>query len=165
MLLRLLRGSCGALRGLLRGRQLSTVDAVAGDAARPAAAVSEKTGKPPTLGKALPPQVLINCLRNNIFITVSSQPGHLLFKLNAGMAGFHGSHKTSSKAALAMLDVLQQRLAALKIGRIRLNFRGLNPARAVMVAQLRRMGLSIAEVVDSTGVPFNGCRPPKARRL
>lgn len=165
MLLRFLRGGCGALRGLLRGRQMSMVDAAAGDAAPPAAAEKAATSTLPPPGRQLPPQVLINCLPNNIFITVNSPPGRLLFKLNAGMAGFHGSHKTSSKAALAMLDVLQQRLAALKIARIRLNFRGLNPARAVMVGQLRRMGLSITEVVDSTGVPFNGCRPPKARRL
>lgn len=112
-----------------------------------------------------PPEVMINCLRNNIFLHVASPPGKLLFTLSSGLAGFKGAAKTSPKAALAMLDTLQRRLGELGFNRIRVNFRGLNSARAVMVGQLRRMGLSVAEVIDTTGVPFNGCRPPKKRRL
>lgn len=113
----------------------------------------------------LPPQVLINCLRNNIFITVSTIPGHQLFKISAGTAGFSGGQKTSPKAALAMLDTLRDRLTQLNISQIRLNFRGLNSARPIIVGQLRRMGLQVTEIIDTTGIPFNGCRPPKARRL
>lgn len=117
---------------------------------------------PPTI---LPPTVLINCLRNNIFITVSDTPGKHIFHLSSGLAGFAGTQKTSPKAAMAMLDTLQRRLEELKVDKIRLNFRGLNSARPVLVSHLRRMGLQITEVIDTTRVPFNGCRPPKKKRL
>lgn len=111
------------------------------------------------------PQVLITCLRNNIFIVVSSSPGRTLFRLNAGIVGFRGGQKTSHKAAMAILDVLHRRLADLGIHRVSLNFRGINGARGVMVGQLRSSGLQITEICDSTRIPFNGCRPKKTRRL
>lgn len=112
-----------------------------------------------------PPQLLINCLRNNIFFCLSKAPGETIFALSAGRAGFPGAQKTSPKAALAMLDILAKKLGEMGVDRLRLNFRGLNPARPILIGQLRRMGLRITEVVDTTGVPHNGCRPPKARRL
>ena len=111
------------------------------------------------------PQILINCLRNNIFIVASSAPGRTLFKLSSGIAGFHGGQKTSHKAALALLDVLYRRLTAMNIQQISLNFRGINAARGIMVGQLRSFGLQITEICETTRVPFNGCRPPKKRRL
>lgn len=115
---------------------------------------------------ASPPQILINCLPNNIFIHVSTPPPtKSLLALNSGTAGFSGAAKTSQKAALAMLDILQRRLAELGIRQVRVNFRGLNKVRSVIVGQMRRMGLTVTEVLDTTGVPHNGCRPPKARRL
>lgn len=119
----------------------------------------------PSRGNNGPPQLLINCLRNNIFFCLSKAPGETLFALSAGRAGFPGAQKTSPKAALAMLDVLARKLEEMGVDRLRLNFRGLNPARPILIGQLRRMGLRITEVVDTTGVPHNGCRPPKARRL
>lgn len=112
-----------------------------------------------------PPQLLVNCLRNNIFLSLTNAPGQTIFTLSAGRAGFPGAQKTTPKAALAMLDILEGKLAELGIERIRVNFRGLNSARPIIVGQLRRMGVGITEVVDTTGIPHNGCRPPKARRL
>jgi small subunit ribosomal protein S11 len=111
------------------------------------------------------PQLLINCLRNNIFFCLSREPGKTLLALSAGRAGFPGSSKTSPKAALGMLEILSRKLIDLGIDRLRLNFRGLNPARSTIIGQLRRMGLPITEVIDTTKVPHNGCRPPKRRRL
>lgn len=64
-----------------------------------------------------------------------------------------------------MLDILAKKLEEMGVDRLGLNFRGLNPARPILIGQLRRMGLRITEIVDTTGVPHNGCRPPKARRL
>ncbi len=112
---------------------------------------------------ALPPQVLINCLKNNIFVSVHHPPDRTLFSLSAGLLGYTGSQKTSTKSALALLDTLQAKLAEHAIDTVRLNFRGINAARSVIVGQLRRIGLKVTEIIDTTGIPFNGCRPPKAR--
>lgn len=112
----------------------------------------------------LPPEVLIQCLPNNIFVTVSKAPGSLLFKLSAGLIGMKDAQKTSQKGAMALVDRLSERLGQLGIRKIRLNFRGVNSTRPLIVSQLRKFDLTVSEVVDSTGLPFNGCRPRKSRR-
>lgn len=118
----------------------------------------------PPRTSTLPPQVLIQCVPNNIFVTVSSQPGQTLFKLSAGLIGLKNAQKTSQKASMAMVDALVEKLRQHGIKSIRLNFRGINAARPLIVSQLRKVDMTVTEIVDTTGIPFNGCRPKKARR-
>ncbi len=115
--------------------------------------------------ESLPPQILVQCVPNNIFITVTSQPGHILFKLSSGLIGLKNAAKTSPKAAMALVDALSEKFKAHNIRTIRLNFRGINSARPLIVSQLRKADLRITEVIDTTGIPFNGCRPKKTRRV
>lgn len=113
-------------------------------------------------------KILFNCLPNNVHIAVSSPPGRLLFKLSSGLVGLHGSAKTQPKAVPLVLDVLKTKLpeeAASGEKGVRVEFRGINSNRGQIVSGLRRLGLRILEVSDSTGIPFNGCRPKKSRRL
>lgn len=121
------------------------------------------------------PTILINCVRNNIHFTVSDRPGNTLFKLSAGTAGFKGTNKTSHKTAISMVDTLREQMLTIFSPKtdthhhaalpFKLNFRGFNAARSVIIGQIRRCGFKITEIIDTTGVPFNGCRPPKSRRL
>jgi small subunit ribosomal protein S11 len=134
----------------------------------------------PSAGINSPPKVLFNCLPNNIHVAVStsstsSSPyapasNRLLFKLSSGTVGLKGAAKTAPKAIPILLDALKERLtpylgAAGASSGVRVAFRGVNTARPMLVSGLRRMGLRILEVADATGVPFNGCRPKKTRRL
>jgi len=122
-----------------------------------------------------PPKVLFNCLPNNIHVAVTStgldaSGTRLLFKLSSGTVGLHGAAKTAPKAIPLLLDALKARLlAAVPVASdslaVRVCFRGVNTARPLLVSGLRRLGLRILEVSDVTGVPFNGCRPKKSRRL
>lgn len=114
--------------------------------------------------ESLPPQVLIQCLPNNTFVTVSSQPGQLLFKLSAGLVGMKNAQKTAPKGAMALVDALTERLLTKGITTVRLNFRGINASRPLIISQLRKMDIAVTEVTDTTGIPFNGCRPKKSRR-
>lgn len=111
------------------------------------------------------PQVLIQCLPNNINIIVTRSPGHLLFKLSSGLVAMKNAAKTSPKAALALIDALAARLKSENVDAVRLNFRGVNQTRPLLLGQIRKAGLRITEVIDTTGIPFNGCRPKKARRV
>lgn len=126
-------------------------------------------GVPPSSafsGKDLPPTLLINFLANNIQLAVSDTPtGRLLFKLSSGKVGMSGTAKCSPKASLAIVDAVQAQLAAKGISDVRVDFRGINSARPLIIHQLKKSGLQIVQVQDSTRVPFNGCRPKKSRRL
>ena len=113
-----------------------------------------------------PPTLLINCLANNIHIALSdSATGRLLFKLSSGTVGMKGSAKCSPKATLAIMDALQAKLAERGVPEVRVNFRGVSVTRALLIHQLKRVGVRITEVMDSTRIPFNGCRPRKSKRL
>ncbi len=122
---------------------------------------------------SLPPEVIFTFVRNNTFVTVARPPGHTLARLSAGTVGCRNAQKTEPKAALALVDALKARMQDLALGgsdgrsafTIRVNLRGLNAARAIIVGQLRRAGFQITEILDTTGVPHNGCRPKKPRRL
>lgn len=113
-------------------------------------------------------KILFNCLPNNIHVAVSSPPGRLLFKLSSGSVGLDGSSKTAPKAVPLVLDALKARLPG-EVGSgekgVRIEFRGISSTRGQVVSGLRRLGLRILEVSDSTAIPFNGCRPKKSRRL
>ena len=111
------------------------------------------------------PQVLINTLPNNIHIACTNPPGHLVFKLSSGTVGLTGTSKCAPKAAYLLIDRLSAELKQRGMERIRLNFRGVNGARALLVTQIRKMGVVVTEVMDSTRIPFNGTRPRKSRRI
>ena len=113
-------------------------------------------------------KILFNCLPNNVHVAVSSPPGRLLFKLSSGSVGLEGAGKTAPKAVPLVLDALKARLpseAASGEKGVRIEFRGISSTRGQVVSGLRRLGLRILEVSDSTGIPFNGCRPKRSRRL
>ena len=111
------------------------------------------------------PQILINTLPNNIHIACTHPPGHLLFKLSSGTVGLSGTNKCAPKAAYLLIDKLTAELKTRGLERVRLNFRGVNGARALLVTQIRKMGVTVTEIMDSTRIPFNGTRPRKSRRI
>lgn len=116
-------------------------------------------------GGNLPPQVLINTTPNNIHIACTHPPGQLLFKLSSGTVGLTGTNKCAPKAAYQITDKLGEELRKRGMETIRLNFRGVNGARALLIMQIKKLGLRVTEVMDSTRIPFNGTRPRKSRRI
>jgi len=42
--------------------------------------------------------------------------------------------------------------------------RGPGPGRESAIRSLISLGFKITEIIDDTGIPHNGCRPPKERR-
>lgn len=113
----------------------------------------------------LPPKLLIKCSLNNIFLELSGEKGRPIYAISAGCLGFKNAQKTTNKTALAMMDALWLKFSQLSINRIRVDFRGVNPARQILLAQLRRPGLEITEIMDTTPKPFNGPRAKKIRRI
>jgi ribosomal protein S11 len=118
------------------------------------------------LNAILPPKLLFCFEPNNTFALLTGLRGKLLSKWSAGSVGFEGTHKLTDKATFAMLDKILEKLDSIKLGTIRLDFRGVNPARQVVLSQLKRTGLRITEIMDSTPIALTGGpRPKKARRI
>jgi small subunit ribosomal protein S11 len=80
--------------------------------------------------------------------------------------GFKGSRKSTPFAA---------QVAAESVGKIAKDdfgmkvitviVKGAGPGRESSVRAFIALGFKILEIIDGTGIPHNGCRPPKKRRV
>ena len=84
---------------------------------------------------------------------------------NAGKVGFKGSRKSTPFAAqLAGQDAAK---AAMDHGMktIVVQVKGPGSGREAAIRSLAAAGLKITVIRDVTGIPHNGCRPRKKRRV
>jgi small subunit ribosomal protein S11 len=102
---------------------------------------------------------------NNTIITITDRKGNTLSWATSGGSGFRGSRKSTPFAA---------QVAAEKAGNVVLEFgmknldvyiKGPGPGRESAVRSLNNLGFKIANIIDVTPIPHNGCRPPKKRRV
>lgn len=103
---------------------------------------------------------------NNTIITVTDVQGNTLSWATSGGSGFRGARKSTPFAA---------QVASERAGRVAVDDYGLKnvgvlvkgpgPGRESAIRALISLGLNITEITDVTGMPHNGCRPPKQRRV
>lgn len=103
---------------------------------------------------------------NNTLITMSDPQGNALAQASAGSEGFKGSRKSTPFAA---------QVAAEKVGKITkesfgmlsiaVYINGPGPGRESVIKTFIALGYKITEIRDVTGIPHNGPRPPKKRRV
>ena len=110
--------------------------------------------------------VHIHASFNNTIITISDRQGNVLAWSSAAACGFKGSRKSTPFAA---------QVAAEKVGSfvvdtfgmkgVDVRVKGPGPGRESAIRALSAVGLRINSISDVTGIPHNGCRPPKKRRV
>ncbi|UZR28379.1 30S ribosomal protein S11 [Methylococcus mesophilus] len=102
---------------------------------------------------------------NNTIITITDRKGNALSWASAGASGFRGSRKSTPFAAQVAAE--KAGLVAKEYGMKNLDVHvtGPGPGRESAVRSLNALGFKIVNVVDTTPLPHNGCRPPKKRRV
>jgi small subunit ribosomal protein S11 len=108
----------------------------------------------------------INASFNNTLITITDRQGNVLSWSTAGSVGFKGSRKSTPFAA----QVAGERAGTVardEFGTKALivYIKGPGPGRESALRALVALGFKILEITDATGLPHNGCRPPKERRV
>ena len=101
---------------------------------------------------------------NNTIITISDSQGNVIAWQTAGGAGFKGSRKSTPYAAqMAARKALQvARECGLKS--VEVFVCGPGPGRESAVRAVGEL-CHVLRIVDKTGIPHNGCRPSKERRV
>ncbi|OGT53762.1 MAG: 30S ribosomal protein S11 [Gammaproteobacteria bacterium RIFCSPHIGHO2_12_FULL_42_13] len=103
---------------------------------------------------------------NNTVIAITTPSGDLLCQGSAGKSGFKGSRKgTPFAAQLAAETVAKRAIDEFALRRVVVNVSGPGAGRDSAVKALRNAGLDVMRLVDTTGIPHNGCRPRKKRRV
>jgi len=103
---------------------------------------------------------------NNTIVTISDVQGNSLSWSSAASCGFRGSRKSTPYAAGEAAGKAAQVVVenyGMKNVQVRVN--GPGPGRESAIRSLHTAGLKILSITDATGIPFNGCRDPKKRRV
>lgn len=103
---------------------------------------------------------------NNTIITLTDRLGNVLASSSAAQCGFRGSRKSTPFAAQVAAEEVGKKVVEFhNMKKINVRVKGPGPGRDSAVRALSSIGLDVVEISDVTGIPHNGCRPPKRRRV
>ena len=103
---------------------------------------------------------------NNTIVTLTDIQGNSIAWSSAASCGYRGSRKSTpyaageagAKAALVAIENYGMKNVHVRV-------KGPGPGRESAIRALHTAGLKILSITDATGIPFNGCRDPKKRRV
>lgn len=102
---------------------------------------------------------------NNTIISIADQQGNVLSWCTSGTCGFKGSRKSTPFAAQVAAERASEGAARYGIKNLEVRVKGPGPGREASVRSLNGYGFKVTNIVDTTPIPHNGCRPPKKRRV
>ena len=102
---------------------------------------------------------------NNTIVTITDRQGNAVAWATAGGCGFKGSRKSTPHAAKVAAELAGQNAQqSTGLKNLIVIVKGPGPGRESAVRALSTLFM-ISEIIDYTGIPHNGCRPPKERRV
>ncbi len=102
---------------------------------------------------------------NNTIVTITDRQGNALGWATAGGAGFRGSRKSTPFAAQVAAEKVGEIVKEYGVKNLEVCVKGPGPGRESAVRALNAAGFKIVNIIDTTPIPHNGCRPPKKRRV
>ena len=113
----------------------------------------------PPSGKAM-----ISATMNNTIITITTDKGAVLASSSGGRK-YKGARKATSAAADEAAREVGKKVLAMGMTTVVAIIKGPGAGRESAVKGLAASGLGITTITDATGIPHNGCRPRKERRI
>lgn len=102
---------------------------------------------------------------NNTIITIADESGNSLAWASSGASGFKGSRKSTPYAAQVAAEKVANAAKDIGMQRVSVEVRGIGSGRESAIRALSAVGIQVASIKDVTGIPHNGCRPRKPRRV
>jgi small subunit ribosomal protein S11 len=103
---------------------------------------------------------------NNTIVSITDVQGNLVTWSSAASCGYRGSRKSTPYAAgEAGAKAAQIAIENFGMKNVHVKVKGPGPGRESAIRALHTAGLKILSITDATGIAFNGCRPPKKRRV
>jgi small subunit ribosomal protein S11 len=102
---------------------------------------------------------------NNVIVTLTNSTGQAISWSSAGKMGFRGSKKNTPYAAQMAAQDASKVAYDLGLRRVKVYVKGPGGGRESAIRTINSCGIEVAEIMDVTPLPHNGCRPPKRRRV
>jgi small subunit ribosomal protein S11 len=102
---------------------------------------------------------------NNTIISITDLQGNVLCWGAPGKENFKGSRKSTPFAAQVAAEAVAKHALEMGVRRVEVRVRGAGGGRESAIRSIQATGLEVTSIKDVTGIPHNGCRPPKRRRV
>ena len=103
--------------------------------------------------------------RQNTYMTVTDKTGNTLAWRSAGSCGFKNSRRSTPFAAEKCARSVGSYIKEKGYSSVELSIKGMSFNRSYCLRAFVKSGLKIKKFIDNTPVVYNGCRPPKKRRI
>ncbi|MFH1246370.1 MAG: 30S ribosomal protein S11 [Candidatus Liptonbacteria bacterium] len=110
-------------------------------------------------------RVYVKASYNNTVVTVTDAQGNVITWATAGSLGFSGPKKATPFAASKIIAVVAEKMKGVGMTAVEVLVRGIGSGRDSAVRSLINHGFVVTSIKDVTGIPHNGPRPPKVRRV
>ena len=129
------------------------------------AATVKKTGSKKSKRNVPNGVVHIQSTFNNTIVSISDTSGQVISWSSAGASGFKGARKGTPFAAQVASERAAKQCFDKGIRKVAVFVQGPGSGRRASIRAIYNAGLAITLFREVTGLPHNGCRPPKRRRL
>ena len=102
---------------------------------------------------------------NNTIISIADDHGNVIAWSSAGAKGFKGSRKSTPYAAQVAAEDCVKTAYEAGLRKVKVFVKGPGAGRESAIRSIHGAGIEVAEIIDVTPMPHNGCRPPKRRRV
>jgi small subunit ribosomal protein S11 len=102
---------------------------------------------------------------NNTIVSITDTHGNVIAWSSTGQVGFSGSRKSTAYAAQLAAEAAARKAQGLGMNEVKIYVNGPGAGRESAIRAIQAVGLEVTLIRDVTGVPHNGCRPPKRRRV
>ncbi|MGI6097901.1 MAG: 30S ribosomal protein S11 [Dethiobacteria bacterium] len=102
---------------------------------------------------------------NNTLVCITDLQGNALSWSSTGNVGFKGSRKSTPFAAQMAAETAAKAAMEHGLRQVEVYVKGPGAGREAAIRALQAAGLEVNLIKDVTPIPYNGCRPPKRRRV
>ena|SRR5690554_1722573 len=102
---------------------------------------------------------------NNTIVSISDLQGNVISWASAGNMGFKGSRKGTPFAAGMAAESAGKAAIDHGLREVQVFVKGPGAGREAAIRSLQAVGIDVTTIKDVTPIPYNGCRPPKRRRV
>ncbi len=102
---------------------------------------------------------------NNTKLVLTDEKGNTLAWSTSGALGFRGAKKGTPFAAAKIGEVIGEKAATFGMKEASVMVKGVGSGRESAIRGFVSKGINLTTITDTTPVPHNGPKPPRARRV
>ena len=102
---------------------------------------------------------------HNTIVTITNIRGEVFCWSSAGACGFKGKRKSTGFAAKKAAESASKKSREYGMREAKILVNGPGQGRESAIREIFKAGIKVNVIREKTGIPHNGCRPPKKRSI